>query len=108
MRLDGVLLLAAARDREISHQRAAMVKRGVEQARDALALGAIVALRTRCALRLNRERQPIQELPHAGREAGRELLEGRGYIVPERRRRQTFHERPAEIQRAELRKRESG
>ena len=111
VRLDHVLLLAAARHREVLHRRAAVVERRVEQPGDVLALGldrvGAPGARRR-PLGLDDERQAVEELAHAGRERGRQLVERRRHVLLERRRGEHFDQRAAEVERAQLREGEPG
>ena len=73
-----------------------------------LAAGPLVGGAGLGSLGLNHERQPIEELPHAGRQRAGELVERARDILLKRRRRQTLDERATEIQRAQFGEREAG
>ena len=62
----------------------------------------------RRALGLDHQRQAVEELAHAGRQRGRQLVERRRHVLLERRRGEHFDQRPAEIERAQFREREPG
>src|SRR5262249_9142678 len=88
---------------------APVVEDRVEQFRDALAL--ILRLggaARRRSLRLEDERQSIEELAHPRRQRGGELVERRRDVALEGRGREAFDERPAEVQSAQLCEREAG
>ena len=65
-------------------------------------------LRSRLGLGLHDERQPIEELPHARRQRRGKLVERGSHVALERRRGEAFDERPREVDRGQLRQRESG
>ena len=99
----------------IAHRHAAVVKRGVEELRDACgrlrrARRLLSGGRARAGLGLglNRERQPVEELPHARRQRRRQLVERVAHVLLERRRRETLDQRAAEIERAQLGEVEAG
>jgi hypothetical protein len=118
--LDRIFLLAIARERVIAHRHSTMLKSRVKQLRDPgaprgallVTLSGDVAYHCRAGagLRfcLHHERQLIEELSHLRRQRTRQLLEGAADVGLERRRGETFDERAAEVQRAQLREREPG
>ena len=65
-------------------------------------------MRARLRLRLHHERQAIEELAHARRQRGGELVERAPDVALERRGGEALDERAREIQRAQLREREAG
>src|SRR5262249_38021086 len=118
IRLDQMLLLAPARHRKILHRRAPLIERGVEEPTDAFALPFLLCVIRRLrarggvggrgALGLEHERQAIEKLPHGWREDGGELVERRRDVLLKGGRREALDERAAEIERAQLRERETG
>ena len=104
----------------IAHHGAAVVQRGIEQLGDARASRRrltrrgrrrrrVVAERLRSGfrLRLDHERQTIEELTHPGRQRGGQLVERAAHVALKRRRRQAFDERAREVDRGQLGERES-
>jgi hypothetical protein len=91
-----------------------MVQRRVEKLRDEAAMlrrstrvvgrGASAWFR----LCLNRQRQPVEKLPHARRQRAGQLVERPADVLLERRGGETFDQGAAEIERAQLREGEAG
>ena len=59
-------------------------------------------------LRRDGARQPVEELPHGGRQHGLEFVECARDVVSQRRPREAFDQRAAEVQRGQLRQRQAG
>ena len=84
------------------------MQRRLERARDDLRLAGVVdAGPPRVRLRREDARKLIEKLPHVRREDRRQLLERALDVVSEGRAGQRFEERAAEIERAQLRQRQS-
>ena len=114
LRLDHVVLLAVARQREVASSSS---RRWWSVASSSCAMcsrvgfaaaGAPGRAATPGPLRLDHQRQAIEELPHARRERRRQLVERVATSCWNGVAARHFDQRPAEIQRAQLREREAG
>jgi hypothetical protein len=85
-----------------------MVQRRIEELRDVLAFRAVVQAARRRPLRLEHERQAIEELAHPRRERAREFVERGRHVALKGGGGQALDEGPAEIEGAQLPKREAG
>ena len=111
VRMNDVGLRAVARLRIVDDGRLPQLQRRFERTSDdELAMGRVGVGRGARGIGLRREdtRKLVEKLPHVRRQDRGELLEGAFDVVSERRPRQRFEERAAEMERAQLRQRQAG
>ena len=108
IRIDLIVLLAATRERVVSHRESLLVKDGVEEPSDGLSLPGDEPIRRRSWLRFDRSRQAVEKGSHPWSECTLELGKRVPQVILERRTRQALHDRSAEIQSRQFTEREAG
>src|SRR5947208_9957404 len=97
-----------ARLRKVHDRSLPQIERRLERAGDDLLLLRRVAPARGVVLRGNHAGKLVEESPHMRSECCGEFLERALYLIAERRGRERFEKRPAEVQRTELREGQSG